>query len=151
MYKYALVLFVVLLCGLSACKKDSKPPFPSALIGKWYLRQYKITASSSTFTDTPYTIRYSDTATNVFYQFNNDGTGVEQTIADPNYVTVPPTGFTYHVSGNNITFSRTTTIMLTTACSYEMPTSNTLIIHGSYSDTGPAGVINNLQEITLNK
>jgi hypothetical protein len=151
MHKYALVLFLVLLCGLSACKKDAKPQVPAALIGKWYLRQYKITASSNTFADTPYTVRYSDTATNVYYQFNNDGTGLEQTIADPNYVIGQPTGFTYHVSGNNITFSRITTVMMTTACSYEMPTSNTLIIHGNYSYTSPGGVVNNLQELTLTK
>jgi hypothetical protein len=77
MHKYALVLFVVLLCGLSACKADAKPQVPAALVGKWYLREFTTTASSNTFTDTPYTVRYSDTATNVYYKFNNDGTGVE--------------------------------------------------------------------------
>ena len=151
MRRYALVLLLALLCGLSACKKDAKPQVPAALVGKWYLRQYKITASSNTFTDTPYTIRYSDTATNVYYQFHDDGTGVEQTIADPNYVTEPPVGFTYHVSGNSITFSRMTNVMMTTVCSYEIPTSNTLVIHGNYSYTSPGGVVNNLQEITLSR
>ncbi|HTD40700.1 MAG TPA: lipocalin family protein [Mucilaginibacter sp.] len=151
MRKYALVLFLVLLCCLSACKKDARPQIPAALVGKWYLRQYKITASSNTFTDTPYTVRYSDTATNVYYQFNNDGTGLEKAPIDPNFVIIPPAGFTYRVSGNNITFSRITTVMMSTACTFEMPTSNTLIIRDNYSYTSAGIVVNNLQEITLSK
>ena len=93
MRKAALVFFLILLGSLSGCKKDAKPQVPAALIGKWYLMQYTITASSNTFTDSLYTVRYPDTAKNVYYQFNSDGTGLVQTISDPNGLSLAPTGF----------------------------------------------------------
>ena len=144
-------LSLILIGCLSGCKKDAKPQIPASLLGKWYIRQYTITASSNTFTDTPYTVHYSDTATNVYYQFNSDGTGFEQTSADPNFVTTSPVSFTYHVSGTNIIFSHNTPILMATICSFEMPTGNTLALHCQYSYNSPAGAVNNLQDVYLSK
>ncbi len=139
------------MVSLSACKKEAKPQIPAVLIGKWYLRQYSITASTGASTDPPYITLFADTATYCYFQFNSDGTGLEQTSSDPNFINVPPLGFTYHVSGANINFSHNTTVMVATACTYEMPTSHSLIIRGNYSYPNPGGVVNNLQVITLNK
>ena len=147
---YSLSIIALLVFSLSACKKDAKPQIPASLVGKWYIRQYTITASSNTFTDAPYTVRYSDTATNAYYQFSSDGTGAEQTNTDPAIVSLA-TGFQFHVSGTNITFSNTSDILMMSSCSFEMPTSQTLIIHGTYSYTQGAYVINNLQEVFLSK
>ncbi|HEY9003356.1 MAG TPA: lipocalin family protein [Mucilaginibacter sp.] len=146
------ILFLVILMGnLVACKKDAKSQIPAALIGKWYVRQYTTTSSSNAFSDTPYTVRFSDTATNVYIQFKNDGTGLEEYSADPNFVSVPPLGFTYNISGNNITFSQITAIMMGKTYSFEMPTSNSLLLHINYSYTAAGMVINNVQEITLGR
>jgi hypothetical protein len=137
--------------SLAACKKDTKSQVPAALIGKWYIRQYSITASTSASTDPPYVVSYGDTSTLVYYQFNNDGTGLEKTSNDPNFINIPATDFIYHVAGNDITFSHNSDIMIATNCTYEMPNSNTLIIRGNYSYPSAAGTVNNLQVLTLSK
>lgn len=149
---YYLILIALLAFSLSACKKDSKPQIPASLIGKWYIRQYTLTASSANHTGSPYTFFNSDTATNVYYQFNSDGTGVELTNFDSAFVIVPPTSFSYHVSGSNITFSYHPVILQAPTCSFEMPTSTTLIIRGTYSyKDGGGNTVNNLQEVFLSK
>ncbi|MBS1519546.1 MAG: lipocalin family protein [Bacteroidetes bacterium] len=146
------ILFLMILVGSQAsCKKENKSQIPVGLIGKWYVRQVTTTSSSNAFSDTPYTITYPDTATNTYYQFKNDGTGLEEYSADPNFVSVPPLGFTYQVSGNNITFSQITAIMMGKTYSFEIPTSNTLLLSINYSYTAAGTVVNNVQKITLGK
>jgi len=142
-------LLIVLLGSQAACKKDAKSQIPNGMIGKWYFRQITTTSSSNAFSDNPYTISYPDTATNDYFQFNNNGTGVTPYSVDPNFVSVPPLGFTYQVSGNKITFSQITAIMMGHTYSFEMPTSNKLILRINYSYTQAGTVINNVQEITL--
>jgi hypothetical protein len=146
-----ILLLIVVTGGMAACKKDAKPQIPAGLIGKWYLRQVTTTSSSNAFSDTPYTIRYPDTATSVYYQFKNDGTGLERYAVDPNFVSIPPVGFTYHISGNNITFSQITAIMMGKTYSFGLPTSNSLILRTNYSYTAAGIVVNNVQEMTLGK
>src|SRR5437879_8546843 len=102
---YAIFLSIIFIGSLSACKKEAKPQIPAALVGKWYLRQYSITTSTVGVMGTPYITPYNDTSTYIYYQSNKDGTGIEQTSGDHNFVSVPATAFTYHVSGPNITFS----------------------------------------------
>ena len=144
-----ILLLIVLTGSLAACKKESKSQIPAGLVGKWYLRQVTTTSSSNAVSDTPYTVTYPDTATNAYYQFNNDGTGLEQYSVDPNFVSIPPLGFTYHISGNNITFSKITAIMMGSTYSFEIPTNNTLLLRINYSYTAAGTVVNNVQEITL--
>jgi len=146
---FGILLLIVLLGSLAGCKKDAKPQIPPALIGTWYVRQVTTTSSSDAFSDTPYTINYPDTAKNLYYLFKNNGTGVTPYSVDPNFVSVPPLGFTYQVSGNKITFSQITAIMMGHTYSFEMPTSNKLILRINYSYTQAGTVINNVQEITL--
>ncbi len=148
---YSLSAIAFLVFSLSACKKDAKSQIPTSLLGKWYVRQYTLTASTSVDTGTPYTFFRSDTATNIYYQFNSDGTGVEQTNFDYAFVIVPPTSFTYHVSASNITFSNNSTILMAPTCSFEMPTSQILIIRSTYSYQQGAYVVNNLQEVFLSR
>jgi len=149
---YYLILIALLTVGLSACKKDSKPQIPASLIGKWYIRQYTLTGTTNNITGSPYTFFRSDTATSVYYQFNSNGTGIEQTNFDPAFVTIPPTGFNYHVSGSNIVFSPNSATLQSSTCSFEMPTSTTLIIRSNYSYSDNFGnVINNLQVLNLGK
>lgn len=147
----SIFLLIVLLGSQAACKKDAKSQIPPALIGTWYLRQYTTTSSSDAFADTPYTVSFPDTAKDAYYQFKNDGTGVEQFSTDPNFVSIPPVGFTYHISGNNITFSQITAIMMGHTYSFTMPTSNKLILRINYSYTQAGIVVNNVQEMTLSK
>lgn len=148
---YAIFLAIVFIGGFSACKKESKPQVPAALVGKWYLRQYSITASLAGVADPPYVTPYNDTSTYMFYQFNSDGTGLEQTSSDPNFILLAPTPFTYQVSGTNIIFSHNSTVMVATTSSYEITSGGKLIIRGNYSYPSAGGVVNNLQELTLSK
>ena len=147
----AIFLSLVLIGCLSACKKDVKPQIPSSLIGKWYIRQDIITASLNGVTSAPYTYYSSDTATTVYYQFNNDGTGLEQTNFDPNFLSSPPISFNYKVSGTNIVFSHNTNVLMSTSCSFTMPTNNTLVIHGPYSYSDGGGTVNSLQDLYLSR
>jgi len=148
---YGILLLIVLMATQAGCKKDAKSQIPAGLIGKWYIRQITTTSSSNAFSDNPYTISYPDTATNDFFQFNNNGTGITPYSVDPNFVSVPPLSFTYRVSGNNITFSQITSIMMGSTYSFEIPTSNTLVLRDNYSYTAAGTVVNNVQEITLSR
>ncbi|HTK21825.1 MAG TPA: lipocalin family protein [Mucilaginibacter sp.] len=147
----SIFLLIVLPGGLVACKKEAKSEIPVGLIGTWYVRQYTTTSSSDAFSDTPYTVSFPDTAKDAYYQFKNDGTGREQYSVDPNFALIPPITFTYHISGNNITFSQITAIMMGHTYSFTMPTSNTLILHINYSYTQAGTLVNNVQEIILSK
>ena len=147
----SLSIVAFLVFSLSACKKDVQSKVPASLVGKWYIRQYTLTASTSISAGSPYTFFRSDTATNVYYQFKSDGTGIEQTNFDFAFVIVPPVSFNYNVSGSNITFSNNSTILMAPTCSFEMPTSTTLVIRSTYSYTQGNYIVNNLQEVYLSR
>ncbi|MFI5162936.1 MAG: hypothetical protein ACHQHN_16765 [Sphingobacteriales bacterium] len=153
MGKPVILLFSVLfICGISACKKDAKPKVPSSLIGEWYIRQYTITTTTNGSAASPFVYFRSDTATNVYYLFNGDGTGLEQLNFDPAFIKVPATGFSFRISGSNIVFSQNSTVLQSPTCSFEMPTSGTLVIRSTYSSTDNFGnVISTLQELNLGK
>jgi len=149
---YSLSIIVFLVFSVSSCKKDAKSQMPVALLGKWYIRQYTITTTTNDIAGSPYVYFSSDTGTNVYYQFNGDGTGFENNNFDPAYISIPPAKFNYKVSGSNITFSQVSATLQSATCSFEIPTSTTLIIRSSYKYTDSFGnVINSLQVLNLDK
>jgi len=149
---YSLSIIAFLAFSLSACKKDAKPQIPASLVGKWYIRQYTITTSTNNIAASPYMYFSSDTATNVYYQFDADGTGFENNNFDPNFISAPPTKFNYKISGSNITFSQSSATLESATCSFEIPTSTTLTIRSSYNYTDNFGnVMNSLQVLSLGR
>ena len=144
----SILLLIILMSSQEACKKESGS---HALIGKWYIRQYIRTASS---TDTNFNsrveFRYGDTSTNYFCQFNRDGTGVQQIYTSGSPYNISPTNFTYSVADNNITFSSNWALQAK-ACSYEIPGNDTLTIRGYVNYTTYGRTINSLEELKLTK
>jgi hypothetical protein len=153
MHKFSIFLLAVALCCLVySCKKDTKSNVPDSLIGEWYIKQYVITTTTNNVTASPNVIIHSDTSTNVYYQFNSNGTGFEQLNFDPNFVNIPAESFNFRISGSNIIFSHNSNLLQSTTCSFEIPTSKTLVIRSNYSSTDNFGnVINTLQELDLGK
>ncbi|MDO3624721.1 lipocalin family protein [Mucilaginibacter sp. BT774] len=148
---FGILLLIVLLGSLAGCKKDAKSHISSALIGKWYLRQYNVRVSS---TDTGYHYyiesRFGDTSTYYFCQFNRDGTGVQRIYTEGSAYNISPTNFTYSVADNNITFSSNWALHAK-ACSYEILSNDTLVIRSNFNYTYPGMAINSLQELKLTK
>jgi hypothetical protein len=147
-----LLLSVLFIFSIAACKKDAKPKVPASLVGEWYVRQYTITTTTNNVTGSPFVYFHSDTAKNIYYLFNGDGTGLEQLNFDPAFINVPATRFNFQISGSNIVFSQASNVLQSPTCSFEMPASNTLVIRSSYNITDNFGnVINNLQVVNLSK
>ena len=95
--KYLLLTVVLLLC-LSACKKESKAPNPGVtIVGKWLITKQNSVLSNngvqiSTFTDTTFTA--AD-----FVEYYGDGTGY----FSMHSATGPSlTEFTYTLTGTNL-------------------------------------------------
>lgn len=145
-----ILLLIILMSSQGACKKESGSHIPSALIGKWYLRQTNVTASSKVIgyyyhSDT----RFGDTS--IYYcQFNRDGAGVQKIYTSGIPYNISPTNFTYSVADTNITFSSNWALQAK-ACSYEMPGNDTLTIRGYVNYTDHGMTTNSLQELKLTK
>ena len=105
MKKIGILFFSFLLIGgMQACKKEARPQVPAALLGKWSLRQYSITTTSNGVTGEPLVTAYNDTARYLYYQFDAEGSGLEQANAGPNFLAAAG-GFTFRIGGNMINFS----------------------------------------------
>jgi hypothetical protein len=149
-YSLSIIAFVVF--SLSACKKDAKPNVPASLVGEWYVRQYTITTTINNTVNAPYVYFQSDTAKFIYYQFNSDGTGLEQLNFNPVFASLPATRFNFRISGSNIIFSQSSNVLESPTCSFEMPDSNTLFIRSNNSYTDKFGnAVNVLDELDLSR